>query len=44
MSERKLLGLYKSNMSQVLRYNDTERQIKTEREREKRNLEVHTGR
>jgi len=43
-SERKLLGLYKSNMSKVVRYNDTERQIKTEREWEKRNLEVRTGR
>jgi len=39
-----IIGLYKSNMSKVVRCNDAERHIKTEREWEKRNLDVHTER
>jgi len=39
-----IIGLYKSNMSKVVRCNDKERQIKTNREWEKRNLEVHSER
>ena len=38
-----IIGLYNSNMSKVATCNDAERHIKTEREWEKRNLDVHTG-